>query len=659
MSILKIENSIKNLSIIGMIIVLGLTTLVYSNHFSNPFFFDDSHTIETNNSITSLNNWLDFFTNADTFSSLPANRAYRPMMTLMNAIDYKIAGGLNSFYFHVNIFIFYLVTVILFFILCNYLFKNAVNSNHDNKTITIVSLIATLYFATHTINAETINYICARSDSFSSLCVLASLLLFVWEKTRKYHLYLITMITGIWSKQTAVMFLPILFFFLLLFFQRTNTKALKENFTKWFLNMLKMCALPALIGLVLFVFNQFYLTPSSTISSNTQVSRLDYILTQFYVVLHYMGNFLLPTSLSADPDIEIINRWYDKRILLGMLMCVFLIYVAIKSAKNPISLPITFGIAWFFTALIPTWLTPLYQISNDHRMFFPFMGLFISVPWAVYLKLYYKKNIKTRFTVALLSILFISSYSFGTYQRNKVWKDSETLWKDVTEKSPKNGRGQMNYGLALMAKGDYKNAEFYFKNSEKKSPNWYAVKINLAILNGAIGKHEIAEKYFKSAISLNVSAPDPEYYYARYLMKRKQYEKASSYTDLALMKSPSHVNSIILKSKLEKLLDSKDDEINKLREALVNNPNSIEILIEISNKLYYLEKYDESVAYCLDVLQIDNNNKFAYNNMCACYNQKKQWVKAEKACKRALEIDPNFEIAKNNLNWALNSINKQ
>ena len=56
MSILKIENSIKNLSIIGMIIVLGLTTLVYSNHFSNPFFFDDSHTIETNNSITSLNN---------------------------------------------------------------------------------------------------------------------------------------------------------------------------------------------------------------------------------------------------------------------------------------------------------------------------------------------------------------------------------------------------------------------------------------------------------------------------------------------------------------------------------------------------------------------------------------------------------------------------
>ena len=72
-----------------------------------------------------------------------------------------------------------------------------------------------------------------------------------------------------------------------------------------------------------------------------------------------------------------------------------------------------------------------------------------------------------------------------------------------------------------------------------------------------------------------------------------------------------------------------------------------------------MEKYDESVAYCLDVLQIDNNNKFAYNNMCACYNQKKQWVKAEKACKRALDIDPNFDIAKNNLNWALNSINKQ
>ena len=40
------------------------TTLVYSNHFENPFFFDDSHTIESNQAITSLNEWTSFFNDA-------------------------------------------------------------------------------------------------------------------------------------------------------------------------------------------------------------------------------------------------------------------------------------------------------------------------------------------------------------------------------------------------------------------------------------------------------------------------------------------------------------------------------------------------------------------------------------------------------------------
>ena len=96
--------NLKTLKIAGLILVLILTTLVYSNHFDNPFFFDDSHTIQSNQAITSLDEWTGFFTDASTFSSLPANRSYRPMITLMNAIDYKLAGGLNPSYFHYHLF---------------------------------------------------------------------------------------------------------------------------------------------------------------------------------------------------------------------------------------------------------------------------------------------------------------------------------------------------------------------------------------------------------------------------------------------------------------------------------------------------------------------------------------------------------------------------
>ena len=45
----------------------------------------------------------------------------------------------------------------------------------------------------------------------------------------------------------------------------------------------------------------------------------------------------------------------------------------------------------------------------------------------------------------------------------------QNLWYDGTIKSPNNGRGLMNYGLTLMARGDYDNAEDYFIQAHEKS----------------------------------------------------------------------------------------------------------------------------------------------------------------------------------------------
>ena len=116
------------------------------------------------------------------------------------------------------------------------------------------------------------------------------------------------------------------------------------------------------------------------------------------------------------------------------------------------------------------------------------MGIFIAVGFAAfhYYKLIKKQQYKWSFVIVVL--LLISSYSVGTHERNKVWSSTESLWYDVTIKSPNNGRGLMNYGLSLMAKGDYDNAEVYFIQAHEKSPNWYTVKINLAILYGAKGR---------------------------------------------------------------------------------------------------------------------------------------------------------------------------
>ena len=47
--------------------------------------------------------------------------------------------------------------------------------------------------------------------------------------------------------------------------------------------------------------------------------------------------------------------------------------------------PISFGIFWFLGALAPTSLFVLSEVENDHRIFFPFVGLMLSVTWSAFL----------------------------------------------------------------------------------------------------------------------------------------------------------------------------------------------------------------------------------------------------------------------------------
>ena len=76
----------------------------YTNHFHNSFHFDDAHTVVNNVYVRNLHNVPRFFTDATTFSSLPANQTWRPIVSLSLAIDYKLGHGLNPLWCHISTF---------------------------------------------------------------------------------------------------------------------------------------------------------------------------------------------------------------------------------------------------------------------------------------------------------------------------------------------------------------------------------------------------------------------------------------------------------------------------------------------------------------------------------------------------------------------------
>jgi len=639
------------------IFLLGLTILVmllvsYSNHFNNGFHFDDSHVIVSNGAIRNIGDIASFFTDPTTFSSLPANQAYRPMVTLMNAIDYWTAGNeLNPFYFHLHVFFWYIVQIILMF----FLFRNIFNKSIDHKWSDYIALFAVGWYALHTANAETINYISARSDSFSTLCIVATLFLFQYNKTRKSLIYLIPLVLGVFTKQTTVMLYPILFLYV--FFFEVKNQDLVNGLT----TALRRSAPAGIIVIGLFLFNQLYITPDSTVSSNVSVTKWQYFSTQWFIIAHYLKNFFIPISLSADPDFVVMKEFLNLKKILGLFLILSMLLVAYRFYRYEIARPISFGVLWFFIALLPTSsFVPLYQVANDHRTFLPYIGLVLAVSYGIGLVLLSKESYLSqsmyRKSILFCAVLIVfSGYAFGTYQRNEIWGNSELLWHDVTVKSPKNSRGLMNYGNALMAKGEYEEALSYFNKTLAIAPEYSYAHVNMGVLLGAMGKIEEAEEYFENGILYGSNNPEAYYYYGRWLFKEKRFAEARKILDKAIVISPTHTKVKMLLDQVEILAEK--DARSGLLVALKNaedNPN-YENYLNISLAQYKVKNWEECIAAARKALEIKPDAPGAYNNICTAMIQLGRYDEAIENCNKAIELLPDYELAKNNLNWALQS----
>src|SRR4029077_3511948 len=103
---------------LGGFLLLMVLVAAYANHFHNSFHFDDVHAIVNNASIQELRNVPQFFRDATTFSSLPSNQSYRPLVSTLLAIDYSFGHGLRPFWFHLSIFALFVgLTLLLAFVI--------------------------------------------------------------------------------------------------------------------------------------------------------------------------------------------------------------------------------------------------------------------------------------------------------------------------------------------------------------------------------------------------------------------------------------------------------------------------------------------------------------------------------------------------------------
>ncbi|HMQ08626.1 MAG TPA: tetratricopeptide repeat protein [Saprospiraceae bacterium] len=665
-----------------LILIILATFLTYSNHFHNAFHFDDSHTIQENIHIRSLSNIPQFFYKPEMFSASPAHWGLRPLVTTTLALDYHWSGNLDPFYFHVSNFSYHILIILLLFVLYKHFFTK---SFPQRTWIPSTYLFATSVYALHTVNAETINYIISRSDLLSTLCIVASFSFYVYRPLwRKYYLYILPALLGVMAKET-VSTLPILLFFYVLLFEKNMD--LRRFFSRENLKIsfgVFISLLPLTLSIA--ALQIYTLSMAADLSSGVSNPFLPYWHTQAFVWLHYFFAYFFPFNLSADTDLTIISNSFDIRVLSGACFILFMIWVIIKTSSQKVWRPVAFGLIWFMVALLPTSLAPLAEVMNDHRMYYPFIGLNFAVVYSVMMliagnedKISGRRWVKP--IVYALMLMIPLAYAFGAHQRNKVWKDAESLWYDVTVKSPKNGRGLMNYGLTLMGKGRYPEALDYYTRAMQYTPYYPHLHINMGILHSAMGNPAKAEESFQNARRYGSKSHLPDYYYGRYLYGQDRKIEARDHVEDALKKNPYHLPSrhllmaLYSESGHTELLNAMVEETMQLlpqdevalryKTGMTQSTGSEIKITEVdgsgfsaqnwlnkSLEYYRQERYEDCIKACLEALKLQPRYAEAFNNICSAYNAMGKWYLAIEACEQAVRIKPDFQLAINNMNYA-------
>jgi len=645
-------------------LLLSGITAAYWNHFSNGFHFDDFHTVTDNPAIRSLDNVPQFFMDAGTFSVLPPNQTYRPLVSTSLALDYALAGGYERvFWFHATTFVLFLGLVCLLYVF----YRTVLNKVRPSSANAWLALLGAAWFGLHPVMAETVNYVIQRGDLYCTLGCVAALEIFaVYPKQRRWGIYLLPLVAAMLSKPPAAVF-PALLLMYVFFFETDGLSA----GARWRKSM--AAAVPSLVVTGLLLWLQVSMTPKSFVPST--LSAAHYRLTQPFVWMRYFGALFLPLHLNADTDLNVLSR-LSGEACEGLLFLATLGAAIWWCARRRDRYPIAFGLLWFVITQLPTSLYPLSEVENDHRMFFSFAGLILAAVWAGVLLVErwttVEMRVRLRPVAVVVAVMVLSTYAYGVHRRNVVWHDEESLWWDDVQKSPHNGRGLMNYALTQMSKGNNAAALNYFERALEYTPNYPTLEINLGVVNGNMAdtgdtaRSAEAERHFLRAIELAPEDDSTHAYYGRWLVAHGRELEAIAQLQTAIALNPRRMMQREQLVAAYEELGQTDVAQQAGAQALAIDPTDGTIQNELqqgtqtaaqwlnrSLAQYNQKQYAEAIESARHALELDPKSAEAWNNIGAGEAELGQWDEAVHADEEALKLNPQLQIARNNLTWAM------
>lgn len=656
---------------VALIALLGVA--VYSNTFHVPFLFDDHESIVENPVIKNLSNFL--------FKS--GGYSYNPRRFigyLTVALNYRL-GGLDVTGYHIFNLAVHIANACLVYALVRLTLRTpffgdreAGTGNREPEPSVLripnpgfLSLFAALLFVSHPIQTQAVTYIIQRLASLATMFYLLALVLYVKARLAAHDQ------TQASSHQSAVTgrrsraMVPLFFYLGALIAALLAMKTKEIAFTLPFIVVLYEFSffkstlrkkLPILlpVALTLLIIPLGLLQADKPLGEllsdmgeklrvQTNISRWDYLFTQFRVIVTYIRLLFFPANQNLDYDYPVYHSFFTPPVLLSFLFLAALFGLAIwclyrsglgtrdsgsgtreagfgnreagtfriaspeSRIPNPEFRLIAFGILWFFITLsVESSVIPIIDVIFEHRMYLPSVGAFIAISAGMATLLNrYPPQVRTTCVVVIIALL-----SAAAWKRNLIWRDAATFWADVVRKSPGKERPHDNLGYALLYdKQRVDEAIVEYQTALSINPAYVTSRHGLGVAYMKKGLVDRAIEQFHTAIKLK---PD---------MSTSHYNLAQAFSEKGML----------------------DDAIAHYRTALKLGPDTATGHYNLAHAYYRKGMIDQSIEQFQTALKMKPDMISAHYNLGIIYGERGMTGKAIEHFQSALSLKPDLETA--------------
>lgn len=508
----------KKIVAFGLAGIILLGTVLYSGILHAPFVFDDHGFIIEDESIRSIK---------ESFKNISNNR-YMPSISF--ALSYFLAG-LSPFGYHLVNNLIHVINAMLVYYFIVLTFRTPLMAGLKGSA-QFVAFSSAFIFVAHPIQTQAVTYIVQRATSMAALFYLLSVVMYIkWRlgqttaaevKPGKrfptmifYFFSLVSAVFAMKSKEIAFTLPMIIILYEFFFFSKSASPSSRTQLAKRLIYLI-----PILLTVLIIPINMLNVQSSAgetitqdidLVSKETpNIGRIDYLLTEFRVIITYLRLLVFPIGQSLDYRYPLYNSFFNPQVFFSFLclLGIFCIGIYLFYRSHPpvngsrffdLRLP-AFGIFWFFITLsVESSIIPIRDVIVEHRLYLPSIGFFVALV-TLLTRFISKINIRIAVIVIIVGLLSIAAYN-----RNTIWKDPQLLWEDVIAKAPNNARAYNNLGVELKNKGKFDKAIEQLEKSLKADKNYTSVYFNLGDVQYRLGNYEDAVVYLKKALTLKLN----------------------------------------------------------------------------------------------------------------------------------------------------------